>query len=168
MHKKISARFQLENWSASARNLHSSGSLELENSSSNSSLLGTYINRIHHNGVRYAQPSSMEVWELFCDKTLGRTFTPLPEPGRFGFCLHIMNTKVWFIYLPFGYLSATSSWWVQVQFPTSPLPSMKPQTFSIASSFFFSNLFLVKILIAWHNGMLKSQVFDSHQLEVFQ
>ena len=42
--RKISARFQLENWSAparlgSARNLHSSGSLEPENSSSNSSLL---------------------------------------------------------------------------------------------------------------------------------
>ena len=40
--KKNSARFQLENWSAparlgSARNLHSSGSLEPENSSSNSS-----------------------------------------------------------------------------------------------------------------------------------
>ena len=43
MLKIISAWCQLENWSApaqlgSARNLHSSGSLELENSSSNSSL----------------------------------------------------------------------------------------------------------------------------------
>ena len=40
----LSARFQLKNWSApawlsSAQNLHSSGSLELENSSSNSSLV---------------------------------------------------------------------------------------------------------------------------------
>ena len=41
--KKISARFRLQNWSAparlgSAQNLHSSGSLEPKNSSSNSSL----------------------------------------------------------------------------------------------------------------------------------
>ena len=41
--KKVSARFQLENWSpparlGSARNIHSSGSLEPENSSSNPSL----------------------------------------------------------------------------------------------------------------------------------
>ena len=45
----LSARFQLENWSAPARlgsawNLHSSAQLELENSSSNSSLLpSTYL-----------------------------------------------------------------------------------------------------------------------------
>ena len=45
--KKISARFQLENWTAparldSARNFHSSGSLEPEKTSSNSSLTVTY------------------------------------------------------------------------------------------------------------------------------
>ena len=44
----LSARFQLENqsapaWLGSARNLHSSGSLEPENSSSNSSLVRTYL-----------------------------------------------------------------------------------------------------------------------------
>ena len=44
----LSARFQLENWSApawldSARNLHSSGSLEPENSSSNSSLTNDIV-----------------------------------------------------------------------------------------------------------------------------
>ena len=45
--KKFSARFQLENWSVparlgSARNIHSSGLLEPENSSSNPSLVNTH------------------------------------------------------------------------------------------------------------------------------
>ena len=49
----LSARFQLENWSVPARlgsapNLHSSGSLEPENSSSNSSLVGGFIWNLSH------------------------------------------------------------------------------------------------------------------------
>ena len=56
----LSARFQLENWNAPARHLHSSAWLEPENSSSDSSLVTTTISiEIHRDKMKKQDHSGL-------------------------------------------------------------------------------------------------------------